>query len=248
MELEEQATLPFVGGIRQYGYQCGQIWGAALAGGARIHQQLGDGVESETRSLMAAEKLVEVFRGESGEVNCHEITSIDKDSTSMDMVKYFLLKGGSIGCFRMASHYAPLAYDTIEESIAQESVYVPASPVSCTSCLAKLSGASERHQTMSAGLAGGIGLSGEACGALGTTVWIKAMQLKREDPEIDLWKDEAFGAWFESTVEIFLSASDYEFECADIVGRKFKDIPDHAEYIQQGGCSKIIEALSARVK
>jgi hypothetical protein len=248
MDLEEQATLPFVGGIRQYGYQCGQVWGAALAAGARVHQQIGDGEDAQARTLMAAEKLVEVFRQESGEVNCHEITSINKDSTGMDMVKYFLLKGGSIGCFRMASHYAPLAYDAIEESLAVEVKNIPSTPFSCTALLAKQAGASEKHQTMSAGLAGGIGLAGEACGALGTAVWIKAMQLKRENPDIDLWKDETFGAWFESTVEIFLAASEYEFECADIVGKKFENVSDHAEYLQQGGCSRIIEALSAAVK
>lgn len=248
MDLEEQATLPFVGGIRQYGYQCGQVWGAALAAGARVHQQIGDGEEAQVRILMASQKLVEAFREESGEVNCHEITSLNKDSTNMDMVKYFLLKGGSIGCFRMASHYAPLAYDIIEESLAVRDVHIPSAPVTCTAHLAQQMGACEKHQTMSAGLAGGIGLSGEACGALGTTVWIKAMQLKREAPELDLWKDESFGAWFEATVETFLAASDYEFECADIVGRKFESVDDHAEHVQQGGCSKILEALSATVK
>lgn len=248
MNLEEQATLPFVGGIRQYGYQCGQVWGTVLAAGARVHQQIGGGQEAQTRTLMASERLVDVFREESGEINCHEITSLNKDSTNMDMVKFFLLKGGSIGCFRMASHYAPLAYDAIEESLAIEDVTIPSTAVSCTALLAKQTGASEKHQTMSAGLAGGIGLSGEACGALGTTVWIKAMQLKRDDPELDLWKDEAFGAWFEATVETFLAASDYEFECAAIVGRKFENIQDHAGFLQQGGCSRIIEALSATVE
>jgi len=244
MDIEEQATLPFVGGIRQYGYQCGQIWGAVLAGGARIHQQIGDGPESETRGLMIARKLVETFREESGEVNCHEITSLHKESTNMDLVKYFLLKGGSIGCFRMASHYAPKAYDAIEEMLAQTSIDIPGEPISCTALLAKKMGASEKHQTMAAGLAGGIGLCGEACGALGTAVWIHAMKKKQENPDIDLWKDETFAGEFEAMVEKVLEASDYEFECADIVGRKFESIEDHAEFLKGGGCSKIISALS----
>ena len=248
MDLEEQATLPFVGGIRQHGYQCGQIWGAALAAGARMHQQFGDGQEAQTRTLIAAEKLVETFREGSGEVNCHEITSIDKDSTSMDMVKYFLLKGGSVGCFRMANHYAPKAYDVIEETLGQEQVSVPQTAVSCTALLAKQMGADPKHQTMSAGLAGGIGLCGEACGALGTAVWIHAMKMKREDPELDLWKDEKFGALFETLVEKFLEASDYEFECKDIVGRQFESIEDHAAYLSGGGCSRIIEALSSTIE
>lgn len=31
LHLEEHATLPLAGGIEQMGYQCGQLWGAALA-------------------------------------------------------------------------------------------------------------------------------------------------------------------------------------------------------------------------
>ncbi len=244
LELEEQATLPFVGGIRQHGYQCGQIWGAALGAGARINQQIGDGPEAETRALLASQKLVETFKTDTGEINCHEITSLDKDSTNMDLVKYFLLKGGSIGCFKMASRFAPAAFDDIEQTLAEENVNVPETPVSCTGNLAKKMGASDKHQTMASGLAGGIGLSGEACGALGTAVWISAMKLKQKDPELDLWKDPGFGAEFEILVEKFLKASDYEFECADIVGRTFESVDDHAEYIRKGGCSGIIAALS----
>ena len=113
--------------------------------------------------------------------------------------------------------------------------------------LAEQMGASEKHQTMASGLAGGIGLSGEACGALGTAVWIMAMKMKAKEPELDLWKDENFGAKFEAMVETFLEASDYEFECATIVGRKFEDVGDHADHVRTGGCSNILEALQSFV-
>jgi hypothetical protein len=36
-----------------------------------------------------------------------------------------------------------------------------------------------------------------------------------------------------------------EFECVRIVGRKFEDVNDHARYVAEGGCSKIIEILAA---
>ena len=51
--------------------------------------------------------------------------------------------------------------------------------------------------------------------------------------------------WIGDTVEKFLESSDYEFECSKIVGRRFENVDDHAEYIRNGGCSKIIEALAA---
>ena len=41
-------------------------------------------------------------------------------------------------------------------------------------------GVSEMHTVMAAGLAGGIGLSGGACGALGAAIWINGMNDSQE--------------------------------------------------------------------
>jgi hypothetical protein len=43
----------------------------------------------------------------------------------------------------------------------------------------------------------------------------------------------------------FLKSTEYEFECSNIVGRQFENVNDHAAYVRDGGCSKIIEALAA---
>ena len=53
------------------------------------------------------------------------------------------------------------------------------------------------------------------------------------------------GTWVNDTIEKFLEISDYEFECAAITGRKYKNVSEHVEYIQGGGCSKIIEGLTS---
>ncbi len=47
-------------------------------------------------------------------------------------------------------------------------------------------------------------------------------------------------------IESFLESADYEFECSEIVGRTFENIGDHANYLCNGGCSEIIEALATR--
>jgi hypothetical protein len=44
-------------------------------------------------------------------------------------------------------------------------------------------------------------------------------------------------------IDRFIKSSDYEFECFEIVGRRFKDVGDHAGYLRDGGCSNIIEIL-----
>ncbi len=39
-------------------------------------------------------------------------------------------------------------------------------------------------------------------------------------------------------------SADFKFECSEIVGRRFENIGDHAGYLRDGGCSKIIEVLA----
>jgi hypothetical protein len=47
-------------------------------------------------------------------------------------------------------------------------------------------------------------------------------------------------------IDRFLKCTDYEFECSRIAGRKFESVGDHASYVCQGGCSKVLEVLAAR--
>jgi hypothetical protein len=91
-------------------------------------------------------------------------------------------------------------------------------------------------------LAGGIGLSGGACGALGAAIWIAAMRSAQDGAEIT-------GLSFpkaEKAVDRFMPSADFEFECSKIVGRKFANVDDHAAYLREGGCSAIIEALAVQ--
>ena len=52
------------------------------------------------------------------------------------------------------------------------------------------------------------------------------------------------GTWVNDTIEKFLESSDYEFECSAIVGQKFENVENHASYIHNGGCSKILDVLA----
>jgi len=151
------------------------------------------------------------------------------------------LKGGPIGCFRLAANYAPLAYGAIDAALSANPIDPPAPPVSCAAMVAQQLGASELHTVMAAGLAGGIGLSGGACGALGAAIWLSGVMNSEETDGKISFNGPAASA----VTEKFLESSDYEFECAKIVGRKFENAADHAAYVSAGGCAKIIEALAA---
>jgi putative redox-active protein with C_GCAxxG_C_C motif len=240
-EPEEKAALPFAGGIMQHGYQCGMIWGAVLAAGVQAYKLHGSGPQAEATAIIAAQRLVESFRALCKDINCVEITGIDKSSSVMQMIIFFLLKGGTISCLRMSAKFAMAAFSEINTALSEESSAVPSTPVSCAAMVAHKMGVSDLHMVMAAGFAGGIGLSGGACGALGASIWIKGMKnLLEGDTKINFKSPAAL-----NTIQRFLKCSDYQFECRDIVGRKFKDIEDHACYLRTGGCSKLIDVLAS---
>jgi hypothetical protein len=241
MEVEERAADPLAGGLMQ-GYQCGMLWGAALAAGAQSCRLLGSGPQAQAAALRTAQRIVETFRTQNKHIDCMEITEIDLSSPTTRMIVRFLLKSGARGsCLGMAARYAKAALREINTTLSEKPVKAPPAPVSCSALLAQKMGASEMHTAMVAGFAGGIGLSGSACGALGAAIWMSGMSSLNETGKTAL-ETSAAG----DTIERFLKCSGYEFECAKIVGRKFENVDDHAGYIRTGGCSQIIELLASQ--
>jgi hypothetical protein len=243
---EEKASMALAGGLLQHGYQCGMLWGATLAAGAQVYRLHGPGPQAETEAVVAAQRLVESFRARNKHIDCSDITDMEWKPQSRRQLALavfkFLIKGGPIGCFRMAAKYAPEAFDEINSVLSEEHIEAPSPPVSCAAMLAQKSGESDMHTVMAAGFAGGIGFSGGACGALGAAIWIIGLTNSMEgDETIGFQNPRA-----EETIERFLKSTDYEFECSEIVGRKFENVGDHAGYLREGGCSQVIEALAAQ--
>jgi hypothetical protein len=237
----ERPSQPLAGGIIQYGYQCGLVWGAALAAGAEAQRRFGSGPEAETKAILAAQRIVEAFRGQNQtHVNCMEITEMTKSSSTMKMVTYFLIKGGTIGCFRRAARFAPVALREIDAALSAEPVATPPAPVSCAALMARRLGASEEHAVMAAGLAGGIGLCGGACGALGAAIWVAGIKVLGQGATRIAYK----APHAEALIGRFLKCTNYEFECSAICGRKFDGAADHASHLRAGGCAQLIEGLA----
>ena len=241
LKLEENASMLFAGGIMQNGYQCGQIWGATLAAGAQSYKLFGKGELSETKALLAANRLVASFNEINHQTNCLELTGLDKSSSTMKMISYFLIKGGTISCIKMAVKYSQVAYNEINSVLSENVIKMPTNQVNCASLLAKKLGMTDAHQTIVAGFAGGIGLCGGACGALAAAIWNIAM---KDNPNGDK-KIEYKNKQASEIIDNFLNCSDYKFECSEIVGRKFESIEDHTAYLNSGGCSKLIDLLSS---
>lgn len=250
MKPEEAAAMPLAGGILGYGYQCGMLWGAALAAGAQAHRLFGTGPQAETQAVLVTQRLVQAFRARNKHIDCSEITEmnwqeISKNPAARQVLKFFL-KGGPLVCFSMTAKYARIAFDEIEITLAEQPIAAPAPPVSCAALLAQKMGASDLHAVMAAGFAGGIGLSGSACGALGAAIWISGLDGRRA-ADGNAGPDDLFNnPQAIALIESYLKTADYKFECAEIVGRKFEDVADHAAYLQQGGCANILECLAER--
>jgi Putative redox-active protein (C_GCAxxG_C_C) len=242
MELEQRAAAPLAGGLMR-GYQCGMIWGAALAGGAQATRILGNGPQAEAGAIITAQRIVDSFRAQNKAIDCSEITGIDISAPKPQAILWFLAKTAARGtCFGMAARYAKVAFRVINATSSEMHIEALPAPVSCSAMLAQRMGASDLHTVMAAGLAGGIGLSGGACGALGAAMWIIGMKTIKEGADkIGLVPPAALDA-----IERFANCTSNEFECSKIVGRQFESVSEHASYLRAGGCAKIIEALAVR--
>ena len=239
MEFEERATDPLAGGIMR-GYQCGMVWGATLAAGARAYRTLGKGPQAEAGAILAAQGIVKSFHAQNKSVNCREITGFDMALATPWRVARFLITSAPTGsCFGMAARYAKTAFNEINAAISAKYVESLPAPTSCSAMLAQKMGASDLHAVMATGFAGGIGLSGGACGALGTAIWIIGMDLLKKGDKFAFQAQHASDA-----IEKFAKCTNHEFECSKIVGQKFESIQDHTSYLCEGGCRELLEVLA----
>jgi hypothetical protein len=226
-----------------HGYQCGMLWGSALAAGAQAYDLFGPGPQAEYRAVVTMQKLVESFRARTGNrIYCRDITGLDLQGKMSNVRQFtnFTIKGGAVRCLGTVVTYPPRAFQTMNRSLSEAAVCAYLTPGSCSAELGRKLGASDIHTVMAAGFAGGIGLSGGACGALGAAIWFLAMKSPQRKA-----KEMYANPKLVKLVNEFLRATDNKFECSEITGLVFNSISDHAEHLRSGGCSKIIETLAS---
>ncbi len=238
LEAEERAADPLAGGIMQEGYQCGMLWGSALAVGAESFRRSDDRGKATGMAITATQHIMKSFSNRTKSVNCRDITNADFTS-KLSMAKY-MFSGKFAYCFKLAGKWAPEAIQSATEGLSQEQTDLPNRPISCASEVAKKMGASDEEMVMVAGFAGGLGLSGNACGALAATIWMNALdECKKQTgkPSYNTPKEK-------NTVKAFYGGTDDEILCYKISGQNFKTIDDHTQFIKNGGCDKLINLLA----
>jgi len=124
LKVEERASMPLAGGINQLGYQCGMLWGAALAAGAQAYRLFGSGPQAETAAIIAAQRLVESFRAQNKHIDCLEISGIGPCAAAGDCT------GGL-----MLAHYAAYQGELAAENIALQDKQREIGEVPVPSCI-----------------------------------------------------------------------------------------------------------------
>lgn len=220
------------------GHQCGMLWGSALAVGAESFRRYDNREQGIAAAITATQLLMESFSNRAKSVDCRDITSCDFSSKA-SMAKY-LFSGRLLSCFDLADKWAPEAIQSANEGLSCQQPDIPKQPMSCASEVAKRMGATDDESVMVAGFAGGLGLSGKACGALGAAIWMNGLTWCRKHPRKSAYSDPKM----ENTLKAFYGETNSEILCHKISGQRFKTIDDHTEFISNGGCNKLINLLS----
>ncbi len=233
----EKATDPLAGGILQFGHQCGMLWGAIMAVGAEAYRRYEDPDKASAIAIIAGQKLIESFNAKENTINCRDITRCNFHS-KWSFAKYFF-SGRFLHCFQLAEDWVPEAIAIAEEELSPDPE-AGNSTATCAGAVIKALGGDDREIAIVSGLAGGMALSGEACGALAAAIWKKVKDGHLENPKQPAYKDPACIHLYHT----FLESTNGRVKCEDICGKKFTSLEDHSAYIQQGGCKGLIEKLS----
>ena len=226
------------GGILQEGYQCGMLWGSTLAVGAESYRKYGNSNMAVNSAITTTQYLMKSFSDRARCIYCRDITGCDW-SKKMSIPKY-MLTGKMFKCLHIGKKWAPEAIEVANKGLSVAQSDNPA--ISCATEVARKMGASDEEAIMVSGLAGGMGLSGHACGAAATAVYLKSLAWRKENP--DAHPKEMYNQHAKAVLNTFYKETGSEMLCSNICGKHFNSIEEHTEFIKNGGCSKLIELFA----
>jgi len=242
-KIEELASDPLAGGLMMTQNQCGMLWGATLAAGAESFRRFNNHNQAVFMSITASRHIVESFSIRTKGVNCKDI--IDCDTNNQVEIVNFMLKslpGGfnNMLCMNLAEKWFPEAVQAANKGLIAKQSDFSQPCINCASEVAKKMGGSEEEMVTVAGFAGGIGLSGHGCGALGAAIWMSSLKWCRENPG----KSGYANPKSKEILKAFNENTGSEIVCSKLSGQSFNTIDEHTEFIKNGGCQNLITVLS----
>ncbi len=238
--IEERAADPLAGGIILQGHQCGMLWGSSLAIGAECFRRFDDRGKAIASAVTATRHVMESYAGRTGSVNCRDVCGHDftrKIELFAFMMKFILHINRD--CLDLADEWLPEVISSASTGLSAAPKCTQA-PLSCASETVKRMGSGEEEAVMVSGFAGGMGLSGNGCGALSAAIWMRSLSWCRENPGKSAYNNP----YAKNTLKAFFRANGLEMVCRKITGRRFETMDEHAEFIRNGGCGGIIDALA----
>lgn len=239
-KIKELASDPLAGGLMNSQHQCGMLWGSALAAGAESFRRFGDRNQAVHQAMISAKHIMHSFSNRAKTLDCRDITFNFSNSLTMGKFMALNLPGGftNMVCMNLAEKWAPEAINAAKEGLDEKEL----SPetLSCASEVAKKMGAGDEEIVTVSGLAGGIGLSGHACGALGAAIWISSREWCRKNPGKSGYQNPGSQKIFTA----FKQITEGQFLCSEICGRKFSGVADHTEFVKNGGCHMLTDILA----
>ncbi len=243
LKLEEKAADPFAGGLLRKGYQCGMLWGAALAIGYKSAKTTKNDNEAILNSIETTILMQNSFIERAKSADCKDISECDFEN-KFSFIK-FMLKTITSGfifskCFNLLANWIPDALQTIKYGFSKR-YYKDKSIYNCAVQTAIKSEVTREEAIAVSGFAGGIGLSGNVCGALGATIYISSLRLLKHNPNIDFSQTNIE---LEKIIFSFLELTNGEYLCKNITKCKFNSIEEHSNYLSCGGCKNLIDKLA----
>jgi hypothetical protein len=255
----EQGLHSFSGGFMHLGHACGLLTGAAIAAGFLARERFDDDEARAAAALYATIRLAKVHPELAGSVNCLDIT--DVNLTSLSGRLRYVKEGKAQLCGRLHLKWSPQAHELINKSFSEfkENIQIR----DCANCavetlgqIVRSTGLEERDLTLVAGLAGGVGLLGNVCGALASGVYAVSVSryykhnVKERDSRLKGSFYELVGAGYRgSATQLrlkFIDSFGSEL-CSQITQRKFSDMEEYSTFIKHGGCKEVIEFVTAWV-
>jgi len=247
----EQAIHAFSGGFMHLGHACGLLTGAVLAAGFVARSRFDDDRTRSGAALHAAIQLAEAHLELTGSVNCGEITEVSLTKLSGRL--RYLQQGKGRMCGRLHLKWASQAQQLIDKALME--FWERRSAGGCANCavqtlreLESSVGMKAGDSVVVAGLAGGVGLLGNVCGALATGVFAMSArhhlrrQRKKRDSRIRGSLEELARINYRGDPTRLRRAFIEQFGselCIDIIGRNFQDAADHSMFVEQGGCQNV---------
>ncbi len=237
MDIEERAAASLTGGVTYRSKVCGLIIGAVLGAGAEAYKRYR---QPNSKAIEIAKTMVDSFSTQFSLINCNDIVEIDLSKES-DASAYYSCSMAE-KCFEKANKWSAEAFKICKAAFNNPATLIY-NETPCNCCASRIimeMGGTDDEAALVAGLSGGIGLSGNICGAYTAALWYKALTWLRENPDKPLYP-------FELNLQFncdFLEITYNEILCPNLCGKTFRTTEEHSNFIEEGGCNKLIDLIS----